>query len=74
VALEREELCKFISHLKEGHQMKAAVIDKHGGLGCVRIENIAEPSANENEVILDIRSAALNHLDNYPTKAIAIEE
>ena len=56
-------VCKFIFHLKESHQMKAAVIDKHGGLGCVGIKDIAEPTANENEVILDIRSAALNHLD-----------
>ncbi len=63
VARERGGVFKFIFHLKESHRMKAAVIDKHGGLECVRIENIAEPKADENEVILDVRSAALNHLD-----------
>ncbi len=57
---EMERLFKLISHLKKSHQMKAVVIDKHGGLECVRIENVAEPTANENEVILDVRSAALN--------------
>lgn len=68
MARDREGVFEFISRLKESHQMKAAVIDKHGGLGCVRIENVAEPTANENEVILDVRSAALNHLDIWVRK------
>jgi len=68
MAPDRAGVCKFIFHLKESHQMKAAVIDKHGGLECVRFENVAEPTANENEVILDVRSAALNHLDIWVRK------
>ena len=48
--------------------MKAVVIDKYGGLDCVKIKNIAEPKAGENEVILDVRSAALNHLDIWVRK------
>lgn len=48
--------------------MKAAVIYEHGGLECVRVEQIAEPKVAENEVILEIRSAALNHLDIWVRK------
>ena len=68
MARAREGLFEFISHLKGNHRMKAVVIDKHGGLECIRIENVAEPTANENEVILDVRFAALNHLDIWLRK------
>lgn len=43
--------------------MKAAVIKKHGGPEAVSIENIGEPLAQPGEVVVEIRSAALNHLD-----------
>jgi len=43
--------------------MKAAVIHEHGGLNCVKVEEVAEPKAGEGEVVLEVRSAALNHLD-----------
>ena len=43
--------------------MKAAVIHSHGGLDAVKVEDIAEPKAGDNDVILQVRSAALNHLD-----------
>jgi len=43
--------------------MKAAVIHNHGGLDAVKVENIASPKGEDNEVILQVRSAALNHLD-----------
>jgi len=43
--------------------MKAAVIREHGDLNCVMIENVPEPKINADEVLLEIRAAALNHLD-----------
>ena len=43
--------------------MKAAVIRNHGGSECVTIEQVPDPKAGEGEVVLEVRSAALNHLD-----------
>ncbi len=48
--------------------MKAAVIHNHGGLECVTIDDVPEPKAGEGEVMLDVRSAALNHLDIWVRK------
>jgi NADPH:quinone reductase-like Zn-dependent oxidoreductase len=48
--------------------MKAAVIHEHGGLDCVRVEDVPEPRAGEGEVVLEVRSAALNHLDIWVRK------
>jgi NADPH:quinone reductase-like Zn-dependent oxidoreductase len=48
--------------------MKAAVIYEHGELDCVRIEEVAEPKADRDEVILQVKSAGLNHLDIWTRK------
>ncbi|MHC4558182.1 MAG: zinc-binding dehydrogenase [Planctomycetota bacterium] len=48
--------------------MNAAFIHKHGGLECIKIEETAEPKLREDEVVLQIRSAALNHLDIWVRK------
>jgi NADPH:quinone reductase-like Zn-dependent oxidoreductase len=48
--------------------MKAAVIHKHGGLECLSVEQVPEPEPKENEVILKVYSAALNHLDIWARK------
>ena len=48
--------------------MKAAVIHEHGGLDRVRVEEVPEPKAGEGEVVLEVRSAALNHLDIWVRK------
>jgi NADPH:quinone reductase-like Zn-dependent oxidoreductase len=48
--------------------MKAAVIHEHGGLDCVKIEQVPEPKADAGEVVLAVRSAALNHLDIWVRK------
>jgi NADPH:quinone reductase-like Zn-dependent oxidoreductase len=49
-------------------EMKAAVIRNHGGSGCVTIEQVPDPKAGEGEVVLEVRSAALNHLDIWIRK------
>ncbi len=43
--------------------MKAAVIHEHGGPDAVHIEEIAGPRPSSGEVVLEVRAAALNHLD-----------
>ncbi len=48
--------------------MKAAVIHECGGLDRVRVEEIPEPKAGAGEVVLEVRSAALNHLDIWVRK------
>jgi NADPH:quinone reductase-like Zn-dependent oxidoreductase len=48
--------------------MKAAVIHEHGGLERIGVEDVPEPKAGEGEVVLEVRSAALNHLDIWVRK------
>jgi len=48
--------------------MKAAVIHENGGLDRVRVEEVPEPKAGAGEVVLEVRSAALNHLDIWVRK------
>jgi len=43
--------------------MKAVVIQQHGGLDRVKIDRVSQPEPTEDEVILKVRSAGLNHLD-----------
>ena len=43
--------------------MKAAVIFEHGGPEKIQIANIDDPRPQPGEVVVDIRAAALNHLD-----------
>jgi len=48
--------------------MKAAVIYKYGGADVIGVEEVAEPQMGQNEVILQVRSASLNHLDIWVRK------
>ncbi len=48
--------------------MKAAVIQEHGGLDRVRIEQVSDPEPTEDEVALNVHSAGLNHLDIWVRK------
>lgn len=43
--------------------MKAAVIRKHGGPDVVSVEVVPSPSPGPGEVLLEVKAAALNHLD-----------
>lgn len=43
--------------------MKAVVIYEHGGLDKIKVEDVPEPSFAEDEVVLKVHSAGLNHLD-----------
>jgi NADPH:quinone reductase-like Zn-dependent oxidoreductase len=48
--------------------MKAAVIRDHGGLDRLRFEEVSEPNFTEDEVVLKVYSAGLNHLDIWVRK------
>ena len=48
--------------------MKAAVIHGHGGLDRIRIEQVSDPEPTKDEVILNVHSAGLNHLDIWVRK------
>lgn len=43
--------------------MKAAVIFENGDVDCIKYEEVPEPALVLGEVLIDVRAAALNHLD-----------
>ncbi len=43
--------------------MRAACIYENGDLECIRVEDLEEPQPADNEVVVEARAAALNHLD-----------
>lgn len=58
----------------KGRWMKAVVIHEHGGLDYLKVEELAEPRIAQNEVILQVRSASLNHLDIWVRKGRPVLE
>jgi NADPH:quinone reductase-like Zn-dependent oxidoreductase len=43
--------------------MKAVVFNEHGGPDVLRFTDVPEPSIKANEVLVEVRACALNHLD-----------
>ena len=54
--------------------MKAVVIKKHGGPEVVNIEDVEEPIPKSSEVVVQVYSAALNHLDIWIRKGRGAED
>ncbi len=50
--------------------MKAIRIHQHGDPGVLRIDNLDVPAIKGNEVLIKIKSAALNHLDLWVRKGL----
>lgn len=50
--------------------MKAVAINRHGGLDCINVQDVSEPQPADNEILLEVRSAALNHLDIWVRKGL----
>jgi NADPH:quinone reductase-like Zn-dependent oxidoreductase len=48
--------------------MKAVIIQEHGGPDKLRIEEIPDPEYSEDEVVIKVHSAGLNHLDIWVRK------
>ena len=53
--------------------MRAAIFHEHGGPEVVRIEQIARPRPGPGEVLVQVRAAAMNHLDLWVRRGIPIE-
>jgi NADPH:quinone reductase-like Zn-dependent oxidoreductase len=53
--------------------MRAAIFHEHGGPEVIRIEEVGRPRAGEGEVLVEVRAAALNHLDLWVRRGIPIE-
>lgn len=48
--------------------MKAVRIHQHGGLDVLKYEDIPMPNINQNQCLIKIKAAALNHLDIWVRK------
>jgi len=48
--------------------MKAVTISGHGGMEVVEVRDVPAPRPGAGEVVLDVRAAALNHLDIWVRK------
>ncbi|MGZ8843657.1 MAG: alcohol dehydrogenase catalytic domain-containing protein, partial [Pyrinomonadaceae bacterium] len=43
--------------------MKAVIFENHGGPEVLRFTDVADPKISSNEVLIEVRACALNHLD-----------
>ena len=50
--------------------MKAVRIYEHGGLNVLKWDEIADPEPSRNQVLIDVKSTSLNHLDIWVRKGI----
>jgi len=50
--------------------MQAVVIHEHGGIEKLKIEKVADPQPGEDEVLLEVKACALNHLDIWTRRGI----
>ncbi|HWT02759.1 MAG TPA: zinc-binding dehydrogenase [Pyrinomonadaceae bacterium] len=50
--------------------MKAVVFDEHGGPEVLQYREVAEPRARANEVLVEVRACALNHLDVWARRGL----
>lgn len=53
--------------------MRAAIFHENGGPEVVRIEELPRPAPGPGEVLLEVRAAAMNHLDLWVRRGIPIE-
>ncbi|MCK4903125.1 MAG: zinc-binding dehydrogenase [Candidatus Marinimicrobia bacterium] len=50
--------------------MKAVRIHRHGGIDVLKYEDVPVPKINQNQCLIKIKAAALNHLDIWVRKGI----
>ena len=50
--------------------MKAIRIHAHGGVEQLRVEDLEEPRPGPRQIVIEVRAAALNHLDLWVRKGI----
>jgi NADPH:quinone reductase-like Zn-dependent oxidoreductase len=54
-------------------KMRAAIFHENGGPEVVRIEEVARPEPGPGEVLVRVKAAAMNHLDLWVRRGLAIE-
>lgn len=53
--------------------MRAAIFYEHGGPEVVRIEEVPRPMPGPGEVLVEVRAAAMNHLDLWVRRGLPID-
>lgn len=53
--------------------MRAALFHEHGGPEVVRVEEVPRPRPGRGEALVEVRAAALNHLDLWVRRGIGID-
>jgi len=53
--------------------MRAAIFQEHGGPEQLRIEEVPRPEPGPGEVLVEVRAAAMNHLDLWVRRGLPIE-
>ncbi len=43
--------------------MRAVIFEEHGGPGVLKLAEVRAPEIKSNEVLVEVRACALNHLD-----------
>ena len=54
-------------------EMKAAIFHEYGGPEVVRIEEVERPEPGWGEVVVEVKAAAVNHLDLWVRRGLPIE-
>ena len=50
--------------------MKAVIFNEHGGPDVLHYRDVPEPTIKANEVLVEVRACALNHLDVWARKGL----
>ena len=50
--------------------MKAAIFRQHGGPEVLEYTDVPEPAIRANEVLVEVKACALNHLDIWARKGL----
>src|SRR5437773_2049729 len=50
--------------------MKAVIFERHGGPEVLKLTEVADPQIKANEVLVEVRACALNHLDVWVRSAL----
>ncbi len=53
--------------------MRAAIFHEYGGPDVIRVEDVPRPEPGPGEVLVEVRAAAMNHLDLWVRRGLPIE-
>src|SRR5678816_809900 len=55
----------LVSRPRTSHEMKASIFRQHGGPEVLEYTDVPEPKIRANEVLVEVKACALNHLDIF---------